>query len=65
MSGNLLDEIRMKKQLKKCETLEKHGIDYINAQKEKEKKEKEIAMAEVDGGNDFLSQLRKVQLKKK
>lgn len=59
-----MEEIRLKKQLKKCETIEKHGVEYSNQIKEKEKEEKE-AQVELGGSNDFLAQLRKVQLKKK
>jgi len=63
-----MDEIRQKKQLKACVTVEKVGLDYINAQKEleREKKEKEReAAVEVGGKSDFLSEMRKIQLKKK
>jgi len=63
-----MDEIRQKKQLKACVTVEKAGLDYINAQKEleREKKEKEReAAVEVGGKSDFLSEMRKIQLKKK
>lgn len=64
MSGSLLDEIRSKKQLKKVETQEKFGVEYSNKLKQEEKKEKE-ATVEIGGKNDFLSEMRKIQLKKK
>ena len=38
-SGSLLDEIRMKKQLKKCETMEETGLDYEKKKKEQEQEE--------------------------
>jgi hypothetical protein len=56
----------MKKTLKKCVTIEKHGLDYINQLKEKEKEDKaNLSTVDTGGKSDFLSEMRKIQLKKK
>ncbi len=60
----MLDEIKEKKELKKCEVQEKYGLDYsIKLNEEKEKLEENTIKVEEKG--DFLSELKKIQLNMK
>ena len=62
----LMEQVSKGVQLKKCETVEKTGLDYIKYQqsllKDSETETKPEAKIEVK--NDLFAEMRKVQLKK-